>query len=100
MNNVDETVVMDTQEIARVQNRDYDGEDYDDPDESYDDEEYDEDSYDRRNRSGRWQKRQKEEVDPQMKKVTKILMIVVAVIVAIGVIFGISKQSVDSCLTR
>lgn len=50
MNNVDETVVMDTQEIARVQNRDYDGEDYDDPDESYDDEEYDDDSYDRRNR--------------------------------------------------
>lgn len=47
VNNVDETVVMDTQEIARVQNRDYDDEDYDDPDESYDDEEYDEDSYDR-----------------------------------------------------
>lgn len=91
VNNVDETVVMDTQEIARVQNRDYDGEDYDDPDESYDDEEYDEDSYDRRNRREDGRKGKKEEVDPQMKKVTKILMIVVAVIVAIGVIFGISK---------
>ena len=91
VNNVDETVVMDTQEIARVQNRDYDGEDYDDPDESYDDEEYDDDSYDRRNRREDGRKGKKEEVDPQMKKVTKILMIVVAVIVAIGVIFGISK---------
>ena len=91
VNNVDETVVMDTQEIARVQNRDYDGEDHDDPDESYDDEEYDDDSYDRRNRREDGRKGKKEEVDPQMKKVTKILMIVVAVIVAIGVIFGISK---------
>ena len=55
------TVVMDTQEIARVQNRDYDGEDYDDPDESYDDEEYDDDSYDRRNRreDGRKAKKKK-----------------------------------------
>ena len=79
MNNVDETVVMDTQEIARVQNRDYDGEDYDDPDESYDDEEYDDDSYDRRIRreDGRKAKRRSRSTD---EKVTKILMIVVAVL--------------------
>lgn len=86
----DETVVMDTQEIARVQNRNYD--DYEDPDE---DDDYDLDDYDTRDR--RQTRREgsrrgkKEEVDPQMKKVTRILMIVVAVIVAIGVIFGISK---------
>ena len=100
VNNVDETVVMDTQEIARVQNRDYDGEDYDDPDESYDDEEYDDDSYDRRNRREDGRKGKKEEVDPQMKKVTKILMIVVAVIVAIGVIFGKHSQRRTSDISQ
>ncbi len=90
----DETVIMDTQEIARVQNRKYD--DYEDPDEDDDyDLDDDEDDYDTRDRrqARREDSRRgkKEEVDPQMKKVTRILMIVVAVIVAIGVIFGISK---------
>ena len=93
-NSSDETVVMDTQEIARVQNRNYD--DYEDPDEDDDyDLDDDEDDYDTRDRrqARREDSRRgkKEEVDPQMKKVTRILMIVVAVIVAIGVIFGISK---------
>ncbi len=93
-NSSDETVVMDTQEIARVQNRNYD--DYEDPDEDDDyDLDDDEDDYDTRDRrqARREDSRRgkREEVDPQMKKVTRILMIVVAVIVAIGVIFGISK---------
>ena len=85
-NNSDETVVMDTQEISRVQNRDYE---YDDPDDDYDD--YEEDEYEPRDRRDSQRKGKKEEVDPQMKKVTKVLMIVVAAVVAIGVIFGISK---------
>lgn len=85
-NNSDETVVMDTQEISRVQNRNYD---YDDPDDEYDD--YEEDEFEQRNRRDSQRKGKKEEVDPQMKKVTKILMIVVAAVVVIGVLFGISK---------
>lgn len=86
----DETVIMDTQEIARVQNRKYD--DYEDPDEDDDYDLDDDDTRDRRQARREDSRRgKKEEVDPQMKKVTRILMIVVAVIVAIGVIFGISK---------
>ena len=98
-NSSDETVVMDTQEIARVQNRNYD--DYEDPDEDDDyDLDDDEDDYDTRDRrqARREDSRRgkKEEVDPQMKKVTRILMIVVAVIVAIGVDFWNQQSSWQS----
>lgn len=89
----DETILMGTQEMEKMQMKGYplNGED---PDDDYED---DDDSYDnsvRRRDADRRRAQQRgnrEEVNPQMKKVTKILMIVAAVIIAFAVIFGVSK---------
>ena len=91
----DATVIMDTQEIARVQSQDYLKE-YDDPDDDDDydyDERYDNRYEERRSSDGkRYAGRvRKEDVNPQMKKVMKVLMIVAAVIIAFALIFGVSR---------
>ena len=101
-----ETVVMSDEELRRVQRQqysqddDYDEDDYDDDydDDDYNDDDYDSDDYneeeDRRNRnSGRNQRGKKNNVDPNTKKIMKILMIVAAVVIALAAVFLIGKAA-------
>ena len=84
-NTGDRTVVMSTEELDRVQGRPYDDEEYDDED--YDDEEEDDED-------GRYEKnRKKNNVDPNTKKIMKILMIVAAAVIALAVIFMIANAA-------
>ena len=99
-----ETVVMSDEELRRVQRQqysqddDYD-DDYDDYNDDYNDDDYDSDDYneeedDRRNRnSGRNQRGKKNNVDPNTKKIMKILMIVAAVVIALATVFLIGKAA-------
>ena len=99
-----ETVVMSDEELRRVQRQqysqddDYD-DDYDDYNDDYNDDDYDSDDYneeedDRRNRnSGRNQRGKKNNVDPNTKKIMKILMIVAAVVIALAAVFLIGKAA-------
>ncbi len=95
-NSLDETVVLSEAEVNRIKNRryaddeydddDYDDEyddDYDDDDYDYEDEDYDEDR----------SRKRKEGVDPNMKKIMKILMIAAALVIAIAAIFMIGKAT-------
>ena len=92
----DETILMSDDELQQIKNREYPQEDeYDDED--YDDEEYDdddEDEYDGR-KNGRRDpdSRRKNNVDPNTKKIMKILMVVAAVIIALVVIFLVGKTA-------
>lgn len=102
----DATVVMSNEELRRVQSRnynqngydddDYDNEDYDESDDydenDYDDDDYDEDDY-KRNYKDRNRRNQKNNVDPNTKKIMKILMIVAAVIIAFAVLFMVGKAA-------
>ncbi len=96
VNRGDSTIVMSEEELRRVQNRkynsngydDYDDEDYDDPDD-YDDED---DDYKRKNDDQK-RRTQKNSVDPDTKKIMKILMIVAAVIIAFAVLFMVGKAA-------
>ncbi|MBU3839452.1 MAG: Stk1 family PASTA domain-containing Ser/Thr kinase [Candidatus Ruminococcus intestinipullorum] len=91
----DETVLMDTQELDIIQNQPYQ-EEYD-QDEDYDEEDYD--YHERRKSDGKkGSTRDREEVEPQMKKVVKILMIAAILIVVSGAIFGVSRLVI--ALTR
>ena len=98
VNRGDSTIVMSEEELRRVQNRkynsngydDYDDEDYDDPDD-YDDEDEDDD-YKRKNDDQK-RRTQKNSVDPDTKKIMKILMIVAAVIIAFAVLFMVGKAA-------
>ena len=92
-----ETIVMSDEELRRVQNQQYDDEydedydeDYDDYDDDYD-EEYDEEE--RPQNSRNQNNRKKNNVDPNTKKIMKILMIVAAVVIAIAAIFMIGKAA-------
>ena len=76
----DRTVVMSTEELDRVQNRPYDEED------EYGDDEYDGEDYPD-------SKRRKKEVDPNTKKIMKILMIVAAAVIGIALIFLIANAA-------
>ena len=79
----DRTVVMSTDEIRRLQEQNYDDDDDDyDDDDDEDDDEDDDDSraYDRR-------RRRKKDVNPDTKKIMRILMIVAGVIIALLVLF-------------
>ena len=83
----DRTVVMSTEELERVQRRQYDSDedDYDDEDgdEDYDDDEEDDD-YDRERQNRR---RRKNNVNSDTKRIMKILMIVAGVVVALLILF-------------
>ncbi len=90
----DETVLMTTEEMQRIADDDYPQEEeysdsdyqneYDDDDE---DDEDDEEDYSRnRKNGGRSQERNKEQVNPNTKKIMKILMVVVIAVIAIGII--------------
>ncbi|MFI3171490.1 MAG: Stk1 family PASTA domain-containing Ser/Thr kinase [Eubacteriales bacterium] len=70
---------------------DYDDDDYDDDD--YDDDDYDDDDYDDEDYDGTYKAKNKngEEIDPKMKDLTKILMIVAAVIVGFTILFISAK---------
>lgn len=99
----DTTVVMSTEEMERIQDRDYD-DDYDDDDyddDGYDDDDYDDDDYDYdsdeydsdEDDDYRRDSRKKSDVDPNTKKIMKILMIVAAVIIAFILLFMIGKAA-------
>lgn len=113
--NMDETVIMPTEEMERFQDRGYDDEDdYDDgydydDDDDYEDDDYDaeddyaDDDYDYDDDDGDYDgdyddeyasdRRKNGEVDPNTKKIMKILMIVAAVIIAFVVIFMVGKAA-------
>ncbi len=90
-----QTIAISQDELDEIQRRnDYDDEEYDEEyDDEYDDDEYDDDEYDEeydtayKNDGKKSKKRGKDEVDPKMKKVTKILMVVAVVIIAFILIF-------------
>lgn len=81
----DRTVVMSTEELEQLQNQRYD-----DEDDEYDDE-YDEDEYDDEDEEDdddyQEERRKKKDVNPDTKKIMRILLIVAGVIVALLVIF-------------
>lgn len=98
----DETILMSEDEIRRAQERSYSqSDDYDDPDYDdydYDDDDYDDDDYDdddddyraptqRRNSDYN----RKKNVDPNTKKIMKILMVVAAAIIAMVIIFMVGN---------
>ena len=98
----DTTVVMSTEEMERIQDRDYgDDDDYDDDydDDGYDDYDdddydYDSDEYDSDDEEDyRRDSRKKNDVDPNTRKIMKILMIVAAVIIAFILLFMIGKAA-------
>lgn len=85
----DRTVVMSTEELEQLQNQRYDEED----DDEYDEDEYDEDEYDEDDEEDgeedayQEDRRKKKDVNPDTKKIMRILLIVAGVIVALLVIF-------------
>ena len=93
----DETILMSEDEIRRAQERsysqsdDYDDSDYDDDD--YDDDDYDDDDDDYRAPSQRRNSdyNRKKNVDPNTKKIMKILMVVAAAIIAMVIIFMVGN---------
>ncbi len=93
----DKTVVMSTEELEKVQNRQYGrDDDYDDEDDGDDDsDDYDEDEddeeddYDRR----RQDRRRKNNVNSDTKRIMKILMIVAGVVVALLVLFLVANAA-------
>lgn len=117
--NMDETVIMPTEEMERFQERGYDDEDdyddgygYDDEDDyddGYEDDDYDaeddyaDDDYDYDDDDGDYDgdydddypngRRKSGDVDPNTKKIMKILMIVAAVIIAFIVLFMVGKAA-------
>lgn len=116
--NMDETVIMPTEEMERFQDRGYDEDDYDDGygyddeddyDDGYEDDDYDaeddyaDDDYDYDDDDGDYEgeyddeyskdRRRNGDVDPNTKKIMKILMIVAAVIIAFIVLFMVGKAA-------
>ena len=90
----DRTVVMSTEELEQVQQRQYNtDDDYDDDDEEYDDDEEeddDDDDYDRRRQDRR---RKNNNVNSDTKRIMKILMIVAGVVVALLVLFLVANAA-------
>ena len=92
-----DTLIITDEELDEIQNS-YD-EDEDDEDEydedEYDEDEYDEDEYDEDEYDVDDGKRGKgsDEVNPKMKKLTRILTVVVAIIIAFIVIFAIGRAA-------
>ena len=86
----DRTVVMSTEEIRQLQGQDYDEDedDDDDYDSDYDEDDDDEDEDDREY-AGR--RRKKKDVNPDTKKIMRILMIVAGVVIALLILFLIGN---------
>ena len=85
----DRTVVMSPEEVRQLQRRKYDDDDDDEDDSDYDDDDNDDDDEDdrdsRRNYSRR--RRRRKDVNPDTKRLMKILMIVTGVVIALLVLF-------------
>ena len=89
--NSDRTVVMSTEELEQVQGRGYsDDDDYDDDDDEEYDDDYDDDDNDRYNDRRR---RKKNNVNPDTKRIMKILMIVAGVVVALLILFLVGNAA-------
>ena len=87
----DRTVVMSTEELEQVQQRQYNtDDDYDDDEEEYDDEDDEDDDYDRRRQDRR---RKNNNVNSDTKRIMKILMIVAGVVVALLVLFLVANAA-------
>ena len=108
----DATVVMSEDELRRVQDQSYDQDDYDDDDygddydndydDDYDDDDYDQSDYDDDDYDDRaYDSRQRRDgkngckngVDPNTRKIMKILLVVAIAVFAIGTIFVIGQAA-------
>lgn len=108
----DATVVMSDEELRRVQDQSYDQDDYDDDDygddydndydDDYDDDDYDQSDYDDDDYDDRaYDSRQRRDgkngrkigVDPNTRKIMKILLVVAIAVFAIGTIFVIGQAA-------
>ena len=104
----DATVVMSEDELRRVQDQSYDQDDYDDNDydddydqsdydDDYDQSDYDDDDYDDRAYDSRQRRDgkngRKNGVDPNTRKIMKILLVVAIAVFAIGTIFVIGQAA-------
>lgn len=89
-----DTLIITDEELDEIQNSydedEYDEDEYDEDEDEYDEDEYDEDEYDvddgKRGKGS-------DEVNPKMKKLTRILTVVVAIIIAFIVIFAIGRAA-------
>ena len=89
-----DTLIITDEELYEIQNSyDEDEDEYDE--DEYDEDEYDEDEYDEDEYDVDDGKRGKgsDEVNPKMKKLTRILTVVVAIIIAFIVIFAIGRAA-------
>ena len=91
----DQTVVMSTEELERVQARGYDNnyDEDDEDDEEYDDDEDDEDDEEDDRRRGDGRRRKKNNVNPDTKRIMRILMIVAGVVIALLVLFLVANAT-------
>lgn len=94
----DRTMVMSEEELERVQRRSYrndDDDDYDDDDYDDDDDDYDDDrrAYDRRRAQQDRRRGKKNNVNPDTKRIMRILMIVAGVVIALLVLFLIANAA-------
>ena len=92
-----DTLIITDEELDEIQNS-YDEDEYDEDEydeDEYDEDEYDEDEYDEDEYDVDDGKRGKgsDEVNPKMKKLTRILTVVVAIIIAFIVIFAIGRAA-------
>ena len=92
-----DTLIITDEELDEIQNS-YDEDEYDEDEydeDEYDEDEYDEDEYDEDEYDIDDGKRGKgsDEVNPKMKKLTRILTVVVAIIIAFIVIFAIGRAA-------
>lgn len=88
----DRTMVMSTEELERIQGSRYDDE-YDDEYDDDDDYDYDDDNdYDNRRRSQK-DRRKKNDVNPDTKRIMKILMIVSGVVIALLILFLVGNAA-------
>ena len=97
-----DTLIITDEELDEIQNSydedEYDEDEYDEDEydeDEYDEDEYDEDEYDEDEYDVDDGKRGKgsDEVNPKMKKLTRILTVVVAIIIAFIVIFAIGRAA-------
>ena len=90
----DRTMVMSTEELEQVQRRSYRRDDDDeDDDEDYDNDEDDDDyDYDRRRRPSE-RRGKKNNVNPDTKRIMRILMIVAGVVIALLVLFLVANAT-------
>ncbi len=86
----DETVVLSESEVERIKQRRYADDDFDEDEDDYEDEYDDYDEYDDEDEYSR---RTSDDVDTNVKKIAKILMIAAAIVIAMGAIFMIGKAT-------